>query len=291
MNKYMLQASFLMFTVVTSQLFGASDSGCQLANGSDDDHASVAAESLRAVHEQMLDVSSSVVLRSTSRRIDSFSSEVDGLPDSINRYSVIAYLPNSKFDRLRVTLPTYGAPVGTSAAPLLKKGSFKYVDQTAPLTASPLKIATIGQILNANPFKGSSIPTARKWLQLCVSGDGIDELVLDQTNESYDPSAPRSSTDPVLSPSQAAFKVADKKEAKALLAASCLNRRNLEMTSAHLPAPTDYAQNLQLGILFGEVEPRRGGDPHAAALHRSVANKLASVQGWGAWVQDGCRIQ
>ncbi len=275
----MLQASMLMLTVASSQLLGASDSEGRQLDGSDDEKGCVETVALAAVHEQMLQASTSGASRPTSRGIDSFSSEVDDLPASINRYSVIAYLPNSKLDRLRVTLPTYGAPVGTSAAPLLKKGSFKYEAQAAPIAASPLKIATIGQILNANPFKGSNIPTDKRWLQLCVSGDGIDDLVLDQSNESYDPSAPRSSTDPVLSRSQAAFKVVDKKTAKALLAASCLNKRNLEQTSAHLPAPTEYAQNLQLGILFGDVQPSRM-DGHTAALNQAINNKIDSGLGW-----------
>lgn len=244
MNKYMLQASFVMLTLATGQLFGAASGG------------------------------------RIERRIDTFVSEVHQLPAVVQNL-LIVYLPNSKLDRLRVTLPVFGAPVCTSEAPMVERGLFTYVAQTAPIAPSPLRVATIGQILNANPFKREQLPTDKKWLHLCASGDGIADLVLDQSSEPVDPSAPCSSLDPVVTASQSSFKV-DETTASDLLKASCRNKRNLEQASGYLPSPEGY-QNTQLGVLFGEILPRRGGDAHAVAGQRLVANKVATIQGWKDW--------
>jgi hypothetical protein len=248
MNKYMLQASFVMLTVATGQLFGAASSEDSTMGGR------------------------------IERRIDTFDSEVHELPAAVQSLPIV-YLRNSKFDRLRVTLPVFGAPVCTSEAPMVERGLFTYVAQTAPIAVSPLQVATIGQILNANPFKRESLPTDKKWLHLCVSGDGIADLVLDQSNEPVDPSAPCSSLDPVVTASQSSFKV-DETTASDLLKAYCRNKRNLEQASGYLQSPEGYSQNIQLGVLFGEIQPRRRGDAHALEAQRLVANKVAAIQGW-----------
>lgn len=210
----MVQATCVMLTMITGQLFGASN-----AEG---------------------------------RGIETFTVEVPGLPASINQYAIISYLPNSRLDRLRITEPILGAPVCTAPAPMIQSG-ISFVEPTAPIAPAPLKVATIGQILNANPFGQTHPFTARKWLAMCVGDAGIDDLVLDQSNEPIEPSGPSSSTDPEPTASQSTFKL-DETAAAQLLVATVHNKHNLELVRLHLPAPTD-AQRREVAELFDEVLP------------------------------------
>jgi hypothetical protein len=253
MNNYMLQASFLMLMVATGQLFGASSSGCQPAEKPFGVPYSEDA-SLAAVHNQLTKKSIIAASGSTSRSIDTFDSEVQGLCPAIQGLS-IAYLPNSKLDRLRVKLPLYGAPAYTSAAPMVEEGSFEYVKQVAPIALSPLKIVTIGQILNANPFKREHLPTARKWLAKCAAESGIADIALEQRDvPAVDPAAPTCSTASMSdeTPSQAGFIVSEA-AAGELLRAHCLNQRRVEEANKYLPKPETAAQRREIAILFGEV--------------------------------------
>lgn len=254
--------------VATGQLLGASDSESLATKLTGQPY--VETSELKALHEQMINDSISIVSRPTGRSIDTFDSTTRVVPEQIPAL-VISYLPNSKLDRLRVTLAEFDA-VCTPGLATVQAGSFTYTTQLAPLAPSPLKVATLGQILNANPFKQTHPISAKKWLTMCVNGAGITDLVLDQSNEQVDPSAPCSSSDPVLTDSQAAFKV-DEATASQLLQASCLNKHNLEQARLYLPTPTD-AQRAELAMLFGEIASR------PVALNNGIADRVVVDQGW-----------
>jgi hypothetical protein len=205
----MLQILFVMLTITAGQLFGAAVS---------EDHAT---------DERF------------AKRVDTFDSVVHWLPTAVQNLPIY-YLPNSKLDRLRVTLRALGTPADASIAPMVAREGYKYVAQTAPVVPSPLKVATIGQILNANPFKGEHLPTNRKWLHLCAGGNGISDV------------------------KQHGFTDA----ATELLQAACQNSRSMQAAEEYLPGFSTEDERIELGVLFGEIEPRR--------MDQITANRLGT---------------
>lgn len=194
-----------------------------------------------AITGQLFSVSENNVTSGCSEsRIDTFDSVIRYLSVEVQNLPIV-YLPNSKFDRLLVSPAVYG-----SCFALIAEGSFKYVEQAAPIAPSPLKVATVGQILNANPFRQMHPGTDRIWLTMCVGNDGIADLALGQN---IDPSAPCSSTNQEIT-----AKV-DKITAAELLEVTKRNQHNLNLARSHLPTPTD-AECTGIAVLFDEERPR-----------------------------------